>query len=141
MIGYEQTVTRAVDAIVDEMIAFLRGLTQIPTVNPTGREYVAAAEWIGAALKEFGYEVQYVAAEGRLEHTREHPRVNVIGRMPGRAARPLLHFNGHFDVVPVGGGWTVDPFAAALLDGKLYGRGTADQKAGIAASIYAVEAI
>jgi succinyl-diaminopimelate desuccinylase len=53
----------------------------------------------------------------------------------------LLHFNGHFDVVPVGAGWTVQPFGALLQNGKLYGRGTADQKAGIAASIYAVEAI
>ena len=52
-----------------------------------------------------------------------------------------MHFNGHFDVVPVGSGWTLDPFAAILRDGKLYGRGTCDQKAGIAASIYAVEAI
>jgi succinyl-diaminopimelate desuccinylase len=52
-----------------------------------------------------------------------------------------MHFNGHFDVVPVGQGWTVDPFAALLRDGKLYGRGTADQKAGIAASIFAIEAI
>jgi succinyl-diaminopimelate desuccinylase len=41
----------------------------------------------------------------------------------------------------VGAGWTVEPFGAVLRDGKLYGRGTADQKAGIAASIYAVEAI
>jgi len=137
----EQTVLRAVDAIADEMIAFLKGLTQIPTMNPPGMEYVAGAEWIGATLKEFGYDIQYVAAEGLREHTPEHPRVNVIGRMPGRAARPLLHFNGHFDVVPVGQGWNVDPFAAVLRDGKLYGRGTADQKAGIAASIYAVEAI
>ena len=43
--------------------------------------------------------------------------------------------------MPVGGGWTVDPFAGVLRDGKIFGRGTADQKAGIAASIFAIEAI
>jgi succinyl-diaminopimelate desuccinylase len=141
VIPNEEKVLRAVEAIADEMVAFLQCLIRIPTVNPPGREYRAAAEWIGAKLKEFEYDVEYVAAEGRPEHTRENPRVNVIGRMPGCAQRPLLHFNGHFDVVPVGAGWTVDPFAALLRDGKIYGRGTADQKAGIAASIYAVEAI
>ncbi len=85
--------------------------------------------------------MQYVTAEERPEHSFEYPRVNVIGSMAGHAAKPLLHFNGHFDVVPVGGGWTVDPFAGLVRNGKLYGRGTADQKAGIAASIFGIEAI
>ena len=67
--------------------------------------------------------------------------MNVIGALRNSPARPLLHFNGHFDVVPVGDGWTVDPFAGIVKDGKIYGRGATDQKAGIAASIYAIEAI
>src|SRR5580704_9670451 len=50
-----------------------------------------------------------------------HPRNNVIGHMSGSPARPLLHFNGHFDVVPVGDGWTVEPFGALVRDGKMYG--------------------
>lgn len=137
----EDAVLGQVDAIGGEMVAFLQGLTRIPTVNPPGEEYRAGAEYIGNQLQQFGYETQYVTADDRWEHTPQHPRVNVIGRMAGQTARPLLHFNGHFDVVPVGKGWTLDPFAAAIQDGKLYGRGTADQKAGIAASIYAVEAI
>ncbi len=137
----EAAVIRAVDAIADESIAFLQALIQIPTVNPPGEEYRAAAELIGEKLKEFGYQVQYVPAEGRPEHSWEHPRINVIGSMKGETARPLLHFNGHFDVVPVGQGWTVAPFAGVVRNGRLYGRGTADQKAGIAASIFAVEAI
>lgn len=137
----EDAVLREVDSIAEEMVDFLKGLTAIPTVNPPGSEYPAGAEFIGTRLKQFGYDVQYVAAEGLREHTPEHPRINVIGQMAGRKDRPLLHFNGHFDVVPVGEGWTVDPFAGLLVDGKLYGRGTADQKAGIAASIYGVEAI
>ncbi len=133
---------QAVDGLRDEMIAFLQGLTRIPTINPPGDEYRAAAEFIGRHLRQFGYEIEYIAADGRPEHTPRHPRVNVFGRFPGgAAARPVLHFNGHFDVVPPGAGWSVEPFAAAIQNGKLYGRGTADQKAGIAASIFAVEAI
>jgi succinyl-diaminopimelate desuccinylase len=52
-----------------------------------------------------------------------------------------LHFNGHYDVVPPGSGWSVNPFSADLHDDLIFGRGTCDQKAGIAASIHAVEAI
>lgn len=134
-------VLRAVDAVTEEMVAFLGELVRIPTINPPGEEYAAGANLIGAKLQEFAYNVQFVIAEERPEHTKKHPRINVIGHMDGSRPRPLLHFNGHFDVVPVGAGWTVEPFGALLRDGKLYGRGTADQKAGIAASIYAVEAV
>ncbi len=137
----QDTVLRSVDAIADEMVDFLQALIRIPTVNPPGEEYTTGAQFIGDKLKTFGYEVAYVSAEGLKEHSAEYPRVNVIGSMAGQSARPLLHFNGHFDVVPVGKGWTVDPFSGLLRDGKIYGRGTSDQKAGIAASIYAVEAI
>jgi succinyl-diaminopimelate desuccinylase len=135
------SVLRQVEDLADEMVAFLQSLIRIPTVNPPGEEYVAGAECIGTKLREFGYETEYVRAEGLPENTARHPRVNIIGRMAGHTSRPLLHFNGHFDVVPVGQGWTEDPFGGAIRDGKLFGRGTADQKAGIAASIYAVEAI
>ena len=129
------------ESTAGEMLEFLRKLVQIPTVNPPGENYRECAEFIGGRLREFGYDVQYVEAGSRAEHTREHPRVNVIGSLRGTPARPRLHFNGHFDVVPVGDGWTVDPFAGIVKDGKIFGRGTTDQKAGIAASIYAIEAL
>ena len=54
---------------------------------------------------------------------------------------PLVHLNGHFDVVPAGAGWTVDPFGGDVRDGRIYGRGSCDMKAGIAAAVYAAEAI
>ena len=137
----EATVLKSVEAAADEMVHFLQELTRVPTVNPPGEEYRAGAELIGSQLKKFGYEVQYIEAEGLKEHSAKYPRVNVMGRLAGARANPLLHFNGHFDVVPVGFGWTYDPFAGTIANGNVYGRGTADQKAGIAASIYAVEAI
>lgn len=135
----EQIVLDRIESIAAETVAFLQELTAIPTINPPGENYADCAELIGGRLREFGYEVTYITAEGRPEHTRQHPRVNVIGTLG--TSRPLLHFNGHFDVVPVGAGWTVDPFAGLIREGRIYGRGTTDQKAGIAASIYAIEAI
>jgi succinyl-diaminopimelate desuccinylase len=140
-VSVQDAVCRSVEAISDEMISWLQDLVRIPTVNPPGENYTAGAEFIGNKLTQFGYNTHFIAAEGLAEHTAEHPRINVLGRMEGSQPRPSLHFNGHFDVVPVGAGWTVDPFGALLRDGKLYGRGTSDQKAGIAASIFAVEAI
>ena len=65
----------------------------------------------------------------------------MIATRAGRAARPLLHFNGHIDVVPPGAGWKRDPFKSSIEDGKLYGRGSSDMKCGLAAAIYAVEAL
>ena len=123
------------------MVAFAQELVAIPTVNPPGESYRECAELIGERLAEFGYDVAYVEAEGLAEHTDRYPRVNVIGTLRDAPPRPCLHFNGHFDVVPAGEGWTVDPFAGTVCDGKLCGRGSTDQKAGIAASVFAVEAI
>jgi succinyl-diaminopimelate desuccinylase len=137
----QEAICRSVEEIGEEMISFLQELVRIPTINPPGENYVAGAELIGGKLKEFRYDTRYIAAEGLAEHTARHPRVNVLGRLAGSMPRPCLHFNGHFDVVPVGDDWTVDPFGAEIRDGKLYGRGTSDQKAGIAASIFAIEAI
>jgi succinyl-diaminopimelate desuccinylase len=137
----EHKVLDRVDSMAAEMVEFLQGIVRIPTVNPPGENYRECAEFIGMRLDEFGYDVEYVTAESRPEHTERYPRVNVIGTLRDTPARPRLHFNGHFDVVPVGDGWTEGPFSGLVRDGKIFGRGTTDQKAGIAASIYAIEAL
>ncbi len=137
----EQKVIDRIDGMADEMLGFLRDLVRIPTVNPPGENYVDCARLIGDRLKSFGYRVEYVEPEGAPENTSRYPRLNVIGHLEGRQPGPTLHFNGHLDVVPAGAGWTVDPFEGVVRDGKIYGRGVTDQKAGIAASIFAVEAI
>jgi succinyl-diaminopimelate desuccinylase len=140
-LNVQDAVLRQVEEIGSEMISFLQELIHIPTVNPPGDNYVACAKLIGSKLREFGYKTHFIPAEGCPEHTEKYPRINVLGRLEGSRPRPSLHFNGHFDVVPVGDGWSKDPFGAEIEDGKLYGRGTSDQKAGIAASIFAIEAI
>jgi succinyl-diaminopimelate desuccinylase len=126
--------------LCDEMVAFTRALVRVPTINPPGACYAECADLIATRLRELGYAVETLAADDLPEHTPEHPRVNVIGRL-GAGDQPALHFNGHYDVVPPESGWTVEPFSAELRDGRIYGRGSCDQKAGIAASIYAVEAV
>jgi len=136
-----ERVLAAVDASADELVAFTSDLIKVPTVNPPGDVYEDCARLIGDRLALGGFEVEYHAAEGRPEHTSAHPRVNVVGLRRGRALRPAVHLNGHFDVVPAGAGWTLDPFGGVVKDGRVYGRGACDMKAGIAAAVYAAEAI
>lgn len=134
-------VIAAVAELADEVVEFTSELVRIPTVNPPGELYEECARAIGDRLARFGFEVEYHEAEGRPEHTQAHPRVNVVGTLHGSRPNPLVHLNGHFDVVPVGEGWTVDPFGGEVRDGRIYGRGVSDMKAGIAAAVYAAEAI
>jgi succinyl-diaminopimelate desuccinylase len=134
-------VLAAIDAAADELVAFTSDLIRIPTVNPPGEFYEDCARLIGDRLAGCGFDVEYHAAEGRPEHTAAHPRLNVVGLRRGRSLRPAVHLNGHFDVVPAGAGWTLDPFGGIVRDGRVYGRGACDMKAGIAAAVYAAEAI
>ena len=130
-----------VDRARDEIIDFAARLVRIPTINPPGDEYETCAALIGDQLRAHGAEVHLLPATGRVEHTPEHPRINVFGRQAGSTEGPAIHLNGHFDVVPVGLGWTRDPFGGQTADGRLYGRGSCDMKAGIAAAVFAAEAI
>lgn len=139
--GPADRVLAEVDRLVDEAVEFCRTLVRVPTVNPPGVDYPRCAELVGSRLARLGYDVLYVPAEGLPEHSADHPRLNVLGGFDSGRPGPTVHFNGHLDVVPAGGGWTRPPFGAVVEDGRLYGRGTADMKAGIAAMVYAVEAL
>jgi succinyl-diaminopimelate desuccinylase len=137
----EDRVLRAVDELGGEAVDFAAEMIRIPTVNPPGEAYDDCARLIGDRLSRGGFAVDYLDATGSPEHTAAHPRVNVVGTRNGSGGGALLHLNGHFDVVPAGAGWTVDPWGGDVVDGKLYGRGSCDMKAGIAAAVYAAEAI
>jgi len=136
-----ERVLKEVDAVAAEAAAFTAEMVRIPTVNPPGENYEDCARLIGEKLRAQGHAIEYHAAEGKAEHTAAYPRLNVIGVRPGQGPGPLIHLNGHFDVVPPGAGWTVDPFAGVVRDGRLYGRGSCDMKSGLAAAMYAAEAL
>src|SRR5437773_3705944 len=129
-----------VDRATDEIVQLTADLVRIPTVNPPGDAYDTCAHFLGDDMKRRGFDVEYFAADGRPEHTTRHPRINVVCSRRGGAG-PVVHLNGHLDVVPPGDGWTVDPFAGIVRDGKIFGRGVCDMKAGLAAAVYAAEAI
>jgi succinyl-diaminopimelate desuccinylase len=137
----DDRVIAEIDRAADEIVQFTADLVRIPTINPPGEAYEPCARFLGEHLKRSGFAIEYITADGRPEHTPSYPRVNVVARRDGHAAGPVVHLNGHIDVVPAGDGWTVDPFAGLVRDGKIFGRGVCDMKAGIAAAVFAAEAI
>jgi len=141
-----QRIVHAAEELAQDAITFLQGMICLPTINPPGRFYPECAHYIGNLLSSLGYHVQYqeLTPDEIAElapYSEGTPRTNVIGRLPGSQARPLLHFNGHMDVVPVGPGWVGDPFGGEVRFGRIYGRGASDMKGGLAAQVYAIEAI
>ncbi|GIT89110.1 acetylornithine deacetylase/succinyl-diaminopimelate desuccinylase family protein [Roseobacter sp. OBYS 0001] len=124
----------------DELIALTQALIRIPTLNPPGREYHTICQFIASRLEARGFAIEMIRARGTPGDSDKYPRWNVIARHEGATQGECVHFNSHIDVVEVGQGWTHDPFAGTLQDGRIYGRGACDMKGGLAASIIAVEA-
>ncbi len=132
---------RAVERRRDELVAFCRDLVRVPTVNPPGEHYRECAELLAERLRRSGFEILLLRAEGAPGDCDRWPRINLVARRPGARPGPCVHFNGHLDVVPAGEGWTVDPWAGEVREGRLYGRGACDMKGGIAAAVIAAEAV
>ena len=130
-----------IEAREDEIVALTQDLIRFPTINPPGEAYLPCAEFLGARLKRRGLQVEYIRAEGAPGDSDKYPRINVVARHEGAGPGPCVHFNGHLDVVQTGAGWTLDPFAGLVRDGKVYGRGACDMKGGIAAAVVAMEAL
>ncbi|WP_256757932.1 M20 family metallopeptidase [Cohnella sp. WQ 127256] len=116
-----------------ELIGFLQALVRTNSENPPGRE-MAVANLIAHTLQSFGCQVEIQPVDG--------DRFNVIVILEGEQSEKIL-FNGHTDTVPVGNLklWSSDPWAAEIRDGRLYGLGSCDMKAGLAAMIYAIKAL
>jgi succinyl-diaminopimelate desuccinylase len=116
-----------------DAIALTRSLLQFETVNPPGRER-DCARYAGSLLHEWGYRVDY--------HEYEDSRTSVIARAGGSDAKPPLCLTGHLDVVPLGArAWTRDPFSGETDGDRLYGRGSSDMKAGVAAILLAARSM
>jgi acetylornithine deacetylase len=94
-----------------------------PVIAPGGVGEGAAASLLAEVLGDWGFDVEL--------HEVAPGRPNVIART-GRPGGRALMFNGHLDVVGTDG-MIHPPFDAALRDGRIYGRGSADMKGGIAA--------
>lgn len=122
-----------------------QSLIHIPTVNPPGEHYAECTALLKTRLDEMGMKTQVHRVPDRvrdrvLPDCTGYRRYNVIARLDVGAPK-TVHFNAHYDVVPVSGNWLYDPFEAKIDDDWLYGRGAADMKGMIAACMIAVETL
>ncbi len=121
----------------DALVAFTQRLVRVPSVNEPdlGRSEAAAVAVVVEQAAEFGWVVDVE----EVVPGRPNAIIRIDGGMPG----PTLLFEGHTDVVTEGdhADWTVDPFGGEIIDGKLYGRGSADMKGGVAAMMFATRAL
>ena len=141
-----QTVANQIKSAQPYATDLLRGLTNIPTINPPGENYGTLCERLSQELDAFGlkHRTHRVPKAEIRKHDAalaDHPRPMVVGRWAIGRGVPTVHFNAHYDVVRVGDGWTSDPFSAVVKKGRMYGRGTSDMKAAIVAMFVAVRAL
>jgi acetylornithine deacetylase/succinyl-diaminopimelate desuccinylase-like protein len=111
-------------SLEDEVVSICQDLIRIPSVNyGDGKgDEKAVAQYVVASLAEVGIPAKiYESAPGRC---------NVIAKFEGvDSVRPGLVVHGHLDVVPANADdWQVDPFAAEIRDGAIWGRGAVDMK-------------
>ncbi|MEZ4729583.1 MAG: ArgE/DapE family deacylase [Caldilineaceae bacterium] len=145
-----------VERLTPALSDFLQQIVQTPSLP---NEEHAVQELVAAKLRELGLAVD--VAPTRFAELAGHPafnddgfspdqRLNVIGRWLPTLSPPSINpghgsllLNGHVDVVSPGDErlWSAPPWSGAILDGKLYGRGSCDMKAGLTAALFAVAAL
>ncbi len=130
------------------LVKRLQRLVGVSTVNPPGENYDLITAALAADLTALGLKTKRYPIPSRLLKQSlppaQHgfPRYNVLGKLAVPGARKTIHFNAHYDVVPVSGTWRHgSPFSGAVERGWLYGRGTADMKGSIASLLTALEAL
>lgn len=104
-----------------DAVSLTQAFVRIPSLS--GQEQ-GMADFVQQVMRGLGFDQISVDDKG-----------SVLGFV-GPAQAPLaLLFDAHMDVVPIAGTWTVEPFGAQIKDGRMYGRGTSDMKAGLAAAL------
>ena len=142
------TLATYIDQHASELIGTLQQLVRIPTVNPPGENYDAITSRLVRELTAAGLKTtRFRIARERLRRTlppdqHAYPRFNVLGKLTARGARKTIHFNAHYDVVPVSGDWRHgNPFSGTVDRGWIYGRGTSDMKGSMASLLLALRAL
>ncbi|MDP9393006.1 MAG: dipeptidase [Actinomycetota bacterium] len=128
----------AVERELPAVLSDLRALVRIPSVSalPSAAEDVRrSAEATAELLRGCGLQVEMLEVDGGAPA--------VLGRAPAPAGAPTVLLYAHHDVQPTGNpaDWTSAPFEPTERDGRLFGRGAADDKAGILAHVAALRAL
>jgi succinyl-diaminopimelate desuccinylase len=129
-----------------DLVRFLQQLVRLNTVNPPGNNYGEITTFLTQTLRDIGLQARRVQVAPALQkktqpELMDYPRYNVVARWD-TGAKKTVHFNAHFDVVPVSGQWRHgSPFNPAIEGGWMYGRGTSDMKGAIASIVFGLKAL
>jgi succinyl-diaminopimelate desuccinylase len=124
----QSALSQALDAHKAAILAFSQDLIRIASENPPGNHYRECMDRICLELDRLGFTYQVLETPDQPAR----PRYNLLS-FYGNDPR-TLYFHGHYDVVPA---QSVEQFNPRIENGRLYGRGSADMKSGLAAMIYA----
>ena len=129
MSAERKQLARWVDEERERIVDFFRGFIRCKSPNPPG-DTTEAAGYIGKFLKAEKLDYRVIAPQPSMP--------NIVAAFEAPKPGRHLVLNGHIDVFPVGdgSGWTKDPWGGELVDGKIYGRGACDIKAGTTASLF-----
>jgi succinyl-diaminopimelate desuccinylase len=137
-----------IDRHPGELLGRLQQLVGVSTINPPGTHYDAATRWLRDELEAVGLKAQRYPIPAALlkkalpPEQHGYPRFNVLGKLAARGAKKTIHFNAHYDVVPVSGKWKHgSPFSGEIERGWIYGRGTGDMKGSIASLLMALRSL
>ena len=135
-----EKVVRIVEDNKNDLIEILQQLVRIPSVNPPGKYDEITDLMVQLYQAEGLAPVVATAPKADVEKLGlTYPRPNVIARYEGKDHNPVFCLDAHTDVVGIDGEslWEYPPFAAQIHDSKIFGRGTADTKAHLAAQLIA----
>jgi acetylornithine deacetylase len=122
---------KVLDRIDDEEIVRLASdLIRIPSFTT---EETPCAEWIASYLLDQGVDAELQEIEPGRKQT--------VARLRGTGGGKSIMLNGHIDIDPLASGWTRDPFQPWIADGKIFGHGIFNMKAGVTACIMAALAL
>ncbi len=137
-----------IDAHASDAVATLQQLVGIATVNPPGENYDAITSLLVRELTAAGLATKrYTISPALLRQSlppEQHafPRYNVLGKLASPGATRTIHFNAHYDVVPVSGHWRHgSPFSGKVENGWIFGRGTSDMKGSMVSLLLALRAL
>ena len=149
MADLRQQIASALEASREDLVSFIQTLVQSPSLaNDEG----PVQEIIQDKLETLGLDTEKIIV--KFDKLKDHPafcndgfspdsRVNIVGQWHNDGGGRSLILNGHVDVVPTGQEnlWNKSPWSGYIKNGRIYGRGSCDMKAGLSAGIFAAQVL
>jgi len=141
-----ESIRRYLDENTGYLMKVLADLIAFETVAPPGKCYPEIIDYLIPIFDDMGFKAERILMPQEVFEAKRRDsrlfgeRVNLLARMDTGAEETLAIYT-HLDVVPPGEGWSSDPFALDLREGRAFGRGVCDCKGAVAGLIAALRAV